>query len=858
MKNKAKTVVCKAVTVFFLLFCSIPLCAAELILSSLSADNRDYFEPMEEVVLSGISGEIVKIIDGKGIEYLSIPSSETVKFRVASNLGEQKAVVYDKKGNEIDRISFVANAKTKIDDGGRFRDMFNLFYKGMCSFSPTGTRSNTYNGKTRAFFHNWGLDHYHTMKGMQYFSPIGAEWVDLSAEFQDKSGFIYSFIATDKMYSPFHFKLGYGPLGFFNMIDEENQVYLCRQPVENHCEYIHVNTVYLAWQASGDTTWMKSLLPSCAKALDYSVTDRLRYSKKYGLLKRVYTIDSWDFQAIDKYLPELGLNSSMLLDADKSKFGVFYGDNHGYILACEELSKMYGIVGDKTNADKYARRAADMRERLDDLSWNGRFFTHFIEEDPTVVRDFGVDEKSQISQSNCYAINRNLTPEQNKAIIESYLQLKESLPKGSPGEWYAIYPPFERGFGRHNKKWQYMNGGVAGHAAGELAQGAYECGYEEYATDILTRLYDLGMELGGDRVAFAFTGAYPDPPVPNFITLDLAKFANMDVAANNRNKKVLNWMGESEPGNDVAGIPSGRLTIDGRPFYLTNPETNKYASVVALSNKEGYLRQVEIPVNKTAGCIYVVHNGGSENPEKVCGSLTFLYDDGTYASCYIVHGKHTGQWWYPKDLNNPYSGVAWRGPNAKTGDVGVYWAAFDNPNPEKTIKSLKFSSAADNSQYALLALTLSDQPHYVKPPLKSFGGPDNWSAGTTMYAMIKGLAGAQDQTGEVAFSAPLVAPRWMSTPAGKVDVTVRYEASDGYVAYEYEYLPKECKMAFNVTGNAPDMAFHVLLPKGVREVKEVRSGGKIVPVSYSSFEKSHYVDFTSNINGIQEIDIYLY
>ena len=855
---KIELPIVKLATVVWLLFCSASLFSAELVLSSLSVDSRGYFEPLEEVTLAGVSGETVKVFDGKGIAYHSMPAAPVLRFNVGGNLGEQKVVVYDKKGVEIDRISFVANAETKIDDGGRYSDMFKLFYKGMCSFSPDGTRSDTYNGKTRTYFHNWGLDHYHTMKGMQYFSPIGGEWVDLSAEFQDESGFIYSFIATDKMYSPFHFKLGYGPLGFFNMIDEENQVYLCRQPVENHCEYIHVNTVYLAWQASGDTTWMKGLLPSCAKALDYSVADKLRYSKRYGLLKRVYTIDSWDFQAVDKYLPDLGLNSTMLLDAEKSKFGVFYGDNHGYILACEELSQMYDVAGDKINSDRYALRAADMRERLDNLSWNGRFFTHFIEEDPTVARDFGVDEKSQISQSNCYAINRNLKPEQNKAIIESYLDLKNNLPKGSPGEWYAIYPPFEKGFGTHNKKWQYMNGGVAGHAAGELAQGAYESGYEAYATDILTRLYNLGMQLGGDRVAFAFTGAYPDPPVPDYTTLDLSKFANMDITADSRGKKVLNWMGESNRGNDVAGMPSGRQMFDGIPFYLTNPETNKYASVVALSNKEGYLRQVEIPVNKTAGSIYVVHNGGSENPEKVCGSLTFLYDDGTYASTYIVHGKHLASWWYPKSPNSPYTGVAWRGPNAKTGDVGVYWAVFDNPNPEKTIKSLRFSAASDNSQYALLALTLSDQPHYVKPPLKSFGGPDNWSAGTTMYAMIKGLAGAQDQPGSVAFKAPLVAPRWMSTTAGKVDVTVRYEASDGYVAYSYEYLPKERKMVFNVAGNAPNMAFHVLLPKGVSQVKEVRSGGKVLPASCSLIEESHYVDFNSDVNGVQEIEIFLY
>ena len=37
----------------------------------------------------------------------------------------------------------------------------------------------------------------------------------------------------------------------------------------------------------------------------------------------------------------------------------------------------------------------------------------------------------------------------------------------------------------HDEKWQYMNGGMAGHAIGEMARGAYENGYENYASDIM-------------------------------------------------------------------------------------------------------------------------------------------------------------------------------------------------------------------------------------------------------------------------------------------------------------------------------------------------------------------------------------
>ena len=855
MKKEMKTPVIKLLAAIFLLF-PTSLFAGGLTLLSSSADGRGYFEPLEEITLTGVSGETVKVFDGKGIEYFSMPAAPVLRFSVAGNLGGQKVVVYDKKGAEVDCLSFVANAKTKIDDDGRYKEMFDLFYRGMCVYYKDGFATHTYNGKEMSCFVHWGLDQYHTLKGMQYFSPIGNEFFEFSKEHQDDSGFIYTFVMNEALHTPYYYETAYKPFGFFKYIDPSNKGFVGRQPAENHCEYIHVNGVHMVWQSSGDTTWMKSMLQSCARALDYSVTSNLRYSEKYGLLKRAYTIDSWDFQAHDKYLPDLGLTPAMLIDAEKTKFGVFYGDNTGYADACDQLSEMFAIAGDKVNADKFESRAAEIRERLNKLSWNGRFFTHFIEEDPTVVRDFGVDEKSQISHSNCYTVNRGFSPEQNKAIIETYLNLKDNLPKGSPGEWYAIYPPFERGFGPHGAKWQYMNGGIAGHAAGELARGAYENGYEEYATDILVRLHDLGKQTGNDRISFAYTGAYPDPKIPNYTTLDLAKYANMDIVCDNRGK-VRNWMDGSEPGTGLVGFPSGRQTFAGRPFLLTDPATNKFASVVAVSNKKGYLKEIEIPVNKMAACVYVVHGGDCKNSVGVYGNLMFVYDDGTTADNYIAHGKQIAQWWFP-GIASDYAGVAWSGPDAKAADVGVYWAALDNPYPEKKIKSLKAVSMDDGSIYALMGVTLADEAHYVRPNLQSFGGPDNWSAATAMYALVHGLAGAQDQPGEVAFNAPLIAPRWMSTAAGKVDVTIRYEASGGYVAYSYEYLPKERKMAFDITGNAPNMAFHVLLPKGVTQVKEVRSDGKVLPASYSSIEGSHYVDFSSDINGVQEIEVFLY
>ena len=55
-------------------------------------------------------------------------------------------------------------------------------------------------------------------------------------------------------------------------------------------------------------------LSSAAKALDYCMKDPARWSERFKLLKRVYTIDSWDFQVDDKYTPDIGMTKTMIID----------------------------------------------------------------------------------------------------------------------------------------------------------------------------------------------------------------------------------------------------------------------------------------------------------------------------------------------------------------------------------------------------------------------------------------------------------------------------------------------------------------------------------------------------------------
>jgi hypothetical protein len=802
--------------------------------------------PLEKLTVICNTEGILSVKDGSGREYLKCKTSPEITFAVGGSLGKHTVELKDAKDKILASSTFQVDAETKIDDGGKISELFNLLHNGMLVYSPTGYEEVNWNGKTYRYFVNWVLDNNNTMMGMKYFSPYSSDLVDLFRETQQPDGRIWSFVTkgTESDY----FETAYTPINCFR---KNKDAFFVRQPNENHVEYNYVNMIYQHWKASGDTEWMKKNLECAARALDYCVTDSVRWSKRFQLLKRPYCIDSWDFQVDDQYTPFSYLSSTMVLVPGKTKFGVFFGDNTGYYEACNQLAEMFEYAGNSAKSSIYSQRGKDILDRLTKLSWNGKFFTHFIDEDPSVKRNLGVDEKSQIAQGNMYSINRGIPHEMDVAIIKTYLNLKANLPVGSPGEWYAIYPPFEKGFGSHNSKWQYMNGGVAGHGAGELARGAFENGYEEYASDILYRLLDLGQKYG-NKIWFSYTGSIPPPPAkPIYKTLDLTSLANMDFW-DKGGKNAYPWMNANRAGNDMRGLPTGEQTFNDINFKLINPDLNERKSAVAVSILPGFPRQTEVAVNDSAKTVYLLHSSSDNVPSNVAGAISFIYTDGTEASQYLLKGKDVTNWWF-SSLKTDNSGIAWSGPNPVSTKVGVCWAAIDNPKPEKKIAKLIFNAPLEGGIYVVLGITLADKIHYVKPKAESFGGPDNWAAALGMAALIEGLAGVQNKG--LAYSEVNLSPRWNSASVDSVSVTTRFAASDGYVAYQYRNFPKKKQMEMQLTGSGNDINVHLLLPKGVSSASSVFSGEQKVQFTVSETEKSHYVDFKLKMPNVQNVMI---
>ncbi|MEP6947899.1 MAG: hypothetical protein ABI863_01430 [Ginsengibacter sp.] len=804
-------------------------------------------QPLEVIALTTAKGNTISVFDGEGKEYASYPVKNITTFTVGGALGKHIIRMYNSQHKPVDSIYFNVDAQTGINDGGYYKNMFDLFYKGMFADDKEGTYPITWNGNTYHVFVPWGLDNFHTMKGMKYFLPNGKELVDIMRQAQREDGMIYSFVQY--MPNADYFLTRDKFSGYSKRIGDKIFV---RQPTENHPEYIYVNTIYACWKSDGNNGWMEKNLTSAAKALDYTVNDPARWSKRFGLLKRVYTIDSWDFAVDDEYTPDIGITNTMIIDPVKSKFGVFFGDNTGYITACYHLAEMFEKTGDTTGAEKYRKRGNEITDRLNKLSWNGNFFTHFIDEDPTVHRNLGVDEKTQIAQSNAYSLNRDISSVQSKAIIETYLNLKNNLPVGSPGEWYSIYPPFQKGFEKHDKIWQYMNGGVGGHVAGELARGAYENGYEKYATDVINRLFELGKKYD-NKIWFAYTGSIPPPPPPPvYRPLDISVYANM----NNRGKgsdKAFSWMNSTREGDDLRNLPAGEQTFAGIRFNVIDAEKNNDRSVVAISKQKGFPSSVEINVNDTARCIYLLHTSGKPASENIVGAIKFLYGDGSSRLQYIVMDKQLTYWWFSQ-LQTDYSGIAWYGKNGVSEGVGLSWCAINNPEPHKKINKLILMSPEDDGIYTVFAITLSDKEHYVPVKPTSFGGPDDWAAATAMAAMVEGLAGVKDAAGTEAFSHPVIAPRWVTTTSNTVTATIRYAASRGYVSYQYVHNKQQHSINLTAATGGDSAFFHVLLPANTR-VQTVRSNSKNIAFKQSTIEQSNYVNFDTGMRGAGTFEI---
>ncbi len=809
--------------------------------------NKTEAKPLDTIIVNAPKG-IIKVHDGEGRLYFE--SNTERQFIVSGALGTQLVCLHDKKGRELARGSFKVDCKTDIqDEGGRYGKLCELLKyihedgEGPIHFTD---------GKVYRMHSIASRDNVHAVKGAMYFMPNMKDGLDLHAKYQRHDGLIWDFAIQADPNQVNNFEWRFEP--DFSRRSEDKGTVFARQPAENDVEHQFIRGIWHVWQSTGDDEWMKAMLDNALKAMRFSGNSEWFWSDKYKLLKRPYTIDTWDFVSeYDRY--HLPLSSDHgLAKPGHTVYGIMHGDNTGMADACDKLAIMLEFAGRTKDANEAKAFAEGLRDRLNNLAWNGDFYTHHVSEDPNFERDFGVDESKQVSLSNTYALNRGIAHDKAVKIIQTYQRIRDEMPESSPAEFFMIYPPFQKGWGAHASAWQYTNGAVTGIAAGELSHGAFIHGYEQYGADILNRWLGFMEEFDND-MPWALRGKMPETPTRTFELVDLQNVANADLTA--KGDGVTGWM--DDKGMDMSQLPRGKQTFKEVPFNVI--EGNNRKSLLRLARgKEHFAETVTFDINKKIGSVYFLHSvqGGGA----IAGEVRFHYADGTEKIEYIVPGEDVFNAWSHPELpgrsrsmvrKDYYKTVtAWRGECPKFYDIGLTAHGMDNPLPDRVVKNIKLRAVGGGIAWLVIGITTSDAKAFFMPGKEGHGVPESWAAGALSNALFEGLAGVVDNDRNM--KNVTISPRWNAADVNDVTCYIKYEDGKGYVAYSYKKTDSHISLL--ISGNSIEREVEILCPKNKR-LEKVLLNGVSVDFKEKIIENSVYAVFEISELKTSELEIKL-
>ena len=325
---------------------------------------------------------------------------------------------------------------------------------------------------------NWIRDHVHVLKAMRHWEYDYAGYVDFTLRHQRADGCILELVkqADDR-----HWR--YAAPESRKFFPDDNLA-MCRLDIEADVEYLLVEGATYCYRISGDDAWLARALPRLEKAIDYVTSDPKRWDARHGLVKRGYTIDTWDFT----YEPASVTNRTLTAATPQA---IMHGDNSGVYQAMAQLAWLNGRLGRTAKAAAWRARANALRAAMYKHLWNGRFFFHQL---PLNVPPVDAHERERLSLSAAYDMNRGLMPVADcRKTIEEFRRRRQTT--DCFAEWFTVDPPYDFTFARHPRG-DYVNGGVCLFTAGELAKAALENGYEAYGWDILVRVKEMAARDG--------------------------------------------------------------------------------------------------------------------------------------------------------------------------------------------------------------------------------------------------------------------------------------------------------------------------------------------------------------------------
>ena len=172
----------------------------------------------------------------------------------------------------------------------------------------------------------WIRDYSDIIRGAKYLEHDLKSVVQHFADTQAANGRVFDYFTTFPEKLP---------------CERENWTKYVRVPVEADVEYRFVKAAWICYQASQDLKWLASLMPNLIKAISYSMSHPDRWDENLGLVKRPYTIDTWDFA----YTAQRHDWLQFQID-DQTYWGSSHADNSGLYEAMLILAQMHAILGE--------------------------------------------------------------------------------------------------------------------------------------------------------------------------------------------------------------------------------------------------------------------------------------------------------------------------------------------------------------------------------------------------------------------------------------------------------------------------------------------------------------------------------
>lgn len=404
--------------------------------------------------------------DGRLLAAVDVAPGEKPHGLVAGGPPGQMRLRVEPEGEAVWETSIALTPELRLDTDEGHGELF----QALCEQVRRDGSSMWFGNRRIWASPTWFRDHVHEMKAYKWWAEDLTSYAETLFDLQPRRGFFHEIITNP----------GDGHTTFvtpeFLHISPEDDLAFIRLEIEADIEYLMVEAAHTIWQATGDEEWLRRALPHLEAGMRYCLEDPTRWDPDHGLMKRPLTPDTWDFV--------YGYSDSVRSIEPGMPMAIMHGDNSGLYQACNQLGDLCDALGDRSRGAVWRDRGRQIRARANSILWAGRHYIHQLYLQPV---DTGVDESQILSLSNTYDINRGMpTHRMAVAIIDRYRELRESQ---DFAEWYALEPPYPQ-FGPYPAG-SYINGGVAGFVAGELAKAAFNHGREEYGADVLRRVAEL-------------------------------------------------------------------------------------------------------------------------------------------------------------------------------------------------------------------------------------------------------------------------------------------------------------------------------------------------------------------------------